>query len=353
MRIQSGKCFAVAAFFITALVACPAVALAQDASDGAADADTTKPWNKGVPVAERDKAQAIFEQGNYHFERSGYSKALAEYRKAIEIWDHPAIRYNIAICLMQLDQPIEAHDHLQKSLSFGEEPLGKRLFAEGKLHQKNLAARLSVVVISTKEEGARVTLDGDELFVGPGSVERVVLGKKHQIVASKKGMLTLTEEFIPEGGKTSKIHLKLEPLSDNVVLVRRWDTWKPWAVVGGGLVAGALGGTFYLLSSQNIDDYDQGILAACPTGCPDDHPDVLRLQSKKDRSDLQNKLMVGSLTVGGLAVTTGLVLAFMNRPRVQRRKDASTTNASSPRVRVTPILGAGTGGAVTELSWRF
>lgn len=328
-------------------------AIAQDEVPAApAESSDANPWNQGVPAAQREEAQAIFEKGNYQFERSGYSKALAEYRKAIALWDHPAIRYNIAICLMQLDQPIEAMEHLEKSLSHGEKPLGRRLFSEGQLHQKNLAARLSVVEVSTTEAGARVTLDGDELFTGPGSTQRTVLLKKHQIVASKEGMLTLTKDFVPESGEDLKIELKLVPLGDNAVLVRRWETWKPWAVVGGGAAAGLLGGAFYLLATGNLDSYDNGVIALCPNGCATDSPEHQGLVGKRDRGELQDKLMIGSLVAGGVALTTGLVLVFLNRPRVQQ-VEGERQSASEPQVSFSPLMGGGGSGALTELAWEF
>jgi hypothetical protein len=338
---------------IFALGLAPDQAIAQDQAPAPAQEESnSSPWNKDVSVAQRDEAQGIFEKGNYHFERSGYSKALAEYRKAIVLWNHPAIRYNMAICLMQLDQPIEAAGHLEKSLHYGEKPLGRRLFSEGQLHQKNLAARLSVVEVATKDAGARVTLDGEELFTGPGSAERTVLAKKHQIVASKEGMLTLTKDFIPEAGEVSKIKIKLVPLSEsNVVLVRRWDTWKPWAVMGGGVVVGAIGGTFYLLTARNVDAYDQGIAAACPSGCSTDSQVYRDLKHKKDRGALQNKVMVGSLVAGGLALSTGVVLLFLNRPRVQHLGGSS--GDSGPQVSLNPLWGHHGTGALTELHWQF
>jgi hypothetical protein len=166
-------------------------------------------------------------------------------------------------------------------------------------------------------------------------------------------MLTLTKDFIPEAGASSKLNLKLVPLSDNVVLVRRWETWKPWAVMGGGVVAGAIGGTFYLLTTRNVDAYDQGIAAACPNGCSTDSQEYRDLQPKKDRGALQNKIMVGSLAAGGLALSTGLVLLFLNRPQVKHVAGGEIQSDSGPQVSLSPLLGQSGSGALTELSWQF
>ena len=320
-------------------------ALAQDAAGADASEDTSaeqRPWNVGVSVEDRETAQALYEQGNRHFERSGYSKALREYRKAILLWDHPAIRYNMAICLMHLDQPIEAATHLTESLRHGEKPIGHRLFSEGKLHQKNLAARLAVVHISTTEAGAKVSLDGEEIFTGPGSVQRTVLSRKHQIVGSKDNMLTLTKDFMPEAGRELRIELAFISLGNGLVLERRWAQWKPWAVVAGGVLASAVGGGFYALAKRNMKAFDDGIALSCPVGCFSDSPTYLALEDKADTAELQNIVMVAGLSLGGVALTTGLILVVLNREQARQVKASEKiqlNQSSQAGLSISPPLG--------------
>ena len=329
---------------VTALLCSSAlVASAQDenpAVEPESPSTPERPWNDGVSVAERETAQSVFEQGNRHFERSGYSKALSEYRKAIQLWDHPAIRYNMAICLMHLDQPIEAAMHLAESLQHGEEPIGSRLFSEGQLHKKNLAARLAIINISTKEAGAKVSLDGEEVFVGPGSVTKTVLSKKHQVVGSKPNMLTVTRDFQPEAGAEMQIDLKFVALTDGIVLKRRWAPWKPWSVVAGGSLAIALGGTFYLLSRRNINEYDKDLELACPAGCLNTSPEYLALQDKVDTADRQNKFAIAGGTIGGVALATGIALVFLNEPRgINTGAKSQLANGAQAGLSVSPPLG--------------
>ena len=59
-----------------------------------------KPWRIGVSAAKRQRALALFRQGNALIIRLKHSKALALYREAIRYWDHPSIQFNIAQCLI-------------------------------------------------------------------------------------------------------------------------------------------------------------------------------------------------------------------------------------------------------------
>ena len=90
------------------------------------------PWAAGVAPENQRQALELYSRGNKLFEQSKHLEALEQYRKAIEFWDHPAIRYNMAVCLINIDKYLEAFGNLEKAMAHGEEPLGKRHFGEGK-----------------------------------------------------------------------------------------------------------------------------------------------------------------------------------------------------------------------------
>ena len=71
-----------------------------------------RPWAKGVPEEAQKWAFVLFEEGNKLFENSEHAAALAKYRQALSVWDHPAIRYNAAVALINLDQPLAANENL-------------------------------------------------------------------------------------------------------------------------------------------------------------------------------------------------------------------------------------------------
>src|SRR6476659_855341 len=71
-----------------------------------------RPWARGVPKDRQAKAIALFREGNGALKESLFPKAAALYRDALQVWDHPAVHYNLALALVNLDQPLEVHEHL-------------------------------------------------------------------------------------------------------------------------------------------------------------------------------------------------------------------------------------------------
>src|SRR6187401_3178794 len=86
-----------------------------------------KPWAQGVAADDQAKALELYRQGNEQFEQAHYLEALAKYEVALRSWDHPSIRYNAAVCLMNLGRIEEAYENLMAALRFGGEPLSAEL----------------------------------------------------------------------------------------------------------------------------------------------------------------------------------------------------------------------------------
>ena len=292
----------------------------EDAASPEVPAPAPKPWNAGISTAQKEAAQPFFEAGNEHFERSSFGNALKEYRQAITFRDHPAIRYNMAICLINLDQPIEAYEQLESALQFGEAPLGKALFKEGQTYRKLLLGQLAELLVATEEVGAKVSLDGEELFVGPGESRRLVQPKRHQLIATKDKMLTLTRELVPAAGELNRVDLELVPIADGVVLKRRWASWKPWAVAGAGAGLALLGVPVRSASGSNADSYDSQVVRACPGGCTELPADIAALRS---RAETQEIVAFSLFFTGGALLTAGVVAAFLNRPQPQTLEASS------------------------------
>src|SRR5262249_43654840 len=82
-----------------------------------------RPWAQGVSDQQQTQALDKFKQGNALFEDHQYANALTTYREAIAFWDHPAIRFNIAVSLIHLDDPVQAFENLESALRYGESPL--------------------------------------------------------------------------------------------------------------------------------------------------------------------------------------------------------------------------------------
>ena len=224
-------------------------------------ADEAKPWALNVPQEMQDKALEEFKKGNESFIKDEWPQALALYLEALKSWDHPNIRYNAAICLMKLDRMVEAYEHMQAAMRYGEAPLGKDLFKQGETYLLVLKKATSYVeVICKQPDGVTVSLDGHRLDKCPDT--KLVAPGKHQIVSEKPGYRTETHELTaPAGGKeTIVIVMELEGTRK---ITRRWARWVPWAVVGAGAAITLAAVPMWFVTQGKFDSYDDDVNKLC------------------------------------------------------------------------------------------
>ena len=281
--------------------------------------DSTSPWSKGVSEETQDKALALFQQGNVFFAEERYTEAYPFYEKALKLWDHPSIRYNIGVCLIHMRQPLEAYDNLQQSMRYGESALTKTIFTQAKAYQSVLELNLAQVAITVIQPDVKVTLDGKELVTNQGTTTVRTLAGMHHLVATKTGFETEQRAVELAPGKLTPQEVTLKPINERTVILRenyerRWSWWLPWAVVGGGVVAGLVGTGVYVDARSKINDYDRKLSEACPAGCTDDMiPASLAKQARTARR--LSQAGIGLWIGAGAAVIAGGALAVINRPR--------------------------------------
>ncbi|HET7545399.1 MAG TPA: hypothetical protein VFK05_36280 [Polyangiaceae bacterium] len=297
----------------------------------------TRPWAENVPDSAQREALALFEEGNKLFETSQHAAALAKYREALKVWDHPAIRYNAAVALINLDQPLAANENLELALRYGALPFSPDTYQQALIYQKLLHGQLARLKVSCGEPDAEVTMDGAPLFISPGETTQWLLPGPHQIVVRKAGYLTETRSLTLVAGRQASEAVALQQLRTIPThTVQRWPTWQPWAVLGSGLVVGALGVPFMVSAKSNINAYDDWISASCPTGC--ETGDVPRgVFDQRDRGRTQNIVAVSLFSAGGALAAGGIVMLILNQPR-------SVPLQTTSRLSATPVIGAGTVG---------
>ena len=275
-----------------------------------------KPWVTGVTEKAKADAKVLLDRGNAKFVDRDYVAALDLYKQAVAIWDHPAIRFNMVRCLIQLDRTVEANENLTLALKYGAAPLEEAVYREALTYQKLLANEVGTVRVHCEQAGVKVTLDGEPVLDCPGVTERRVKPGRHQLVGAKTGFLTKTSEVVVIGGGNEQVALSLSPMEGRGVLVHRWPTWMPWVVVGAGLTLTGVGGLIEYQSFKTMDDYDRALVAACiNTGCGPDRPVPDHVRDLKSTARLQNAIAIGAIATGVATVITGGVLVYMNRAR--------------------------------------
>ena len=291
-------------------------------------------WSRGVPEAAQVRALQLFREGNVFLEQGKYTEAMPLYERALSVWDHPNIRFNLAVCLINMRQPLAAWNHLQQALRFGDAPLGKRLHAEGMTYVAVLEASLAQLTIRSTQPGIRVMVDGAQVLDGPGEHTMKVLAGKHQMVASRPGYTTQSRALDLPAGKTSAEQIalapeKIEVRRDNYD--RRWPWWVPWAVTVGGVALGGAGAGIYVAARTERDRYDRAFAAMCPEGCPESTlPADLRARGA---NALRNsRVAIGMWITAGVLGITGGVMAVLNRP--YRIEDRTGPRTATPSVTV-------------------
>jgi tetratricopeptide (TPR) repeat protein len=314
---------------------------AQPANEAIEIGGEDRPWNQGVAVEVRDAARALFLKGNEQFQIPLFAQAAEHYAAALARWKHPAFYFNLALAQLNLGQVVEAHDNLEQALRYGEQPLGAKRFQVAQKQFEEVQRQLGQIRVTCATEAAEVTLDGVALFTGPGSHQAWVKAKAHEVTAKRPDYLSEARRVTVSPGEIKSLDLRLITLGEAAEAGRRWAIWKPWAVIAAGGAVAAAGGVLNVLSSRNFNDFDArfaGLTCAAmpPHGCA--KTEIPRdLTSLLNRARREQELAVAGYIVGGSLIATGVVLLYMNRPRLLEQSD---TSSPVGRVAVVPTVSA-------------
>jgi hypothetical protein len=276
-----------------------------------APAHGDEPWKQGVTPERQAAAQALLEEGNAQFLERNYAAALTKYEAALEVWDHPAIRYNMVRALVYLDRYVEAYDNLELALKYGGDPLEATVYEEALSYRKLLVGRVAKLVITCTQDDVRVTLDGQPVLTCPGQAVRTVLPGHHQLVGKKPHHLTRTLEITAQGGKDESVSLSLQQVSTSS---SAWTTKRVVAVGLGAVAVISLGTGIGLgIAAENKESQAYAF-------CPD--PDVPCSDSERSNELVRSghRLATGanvSFGVAALAIVGGTVLWFIGAPARQ------------------------------------
>ena len=264
----------------------------------------------------QDAALALYKEGNAFFSQAQYKEALEKYVQALAIWDHPAIRYNAAVCLINLDRPVEAYEDLEAAMRFGEPPLGDDLYKQGRTTGScsRAGSPRSRSPPNRPTRGSRSM--ANRCCNGAGTGSRHVLSGDHQLVAEKPGYQTETKPVHVNGGDHVTIVIDLHPLERVGEMRRRFPRWVPWTVLAAGGAVAIASLPLLLDARSAYNSYDAGVTMYCnPSGCP---PAPLPSQYSADRhhGDTMQSMGFTAIGVGSALVASGVVLLVLNQPRL-------------------------------------
>ena len=286
-----------------------------------------QPWETGVSQENRDKANQIFSEANALFAQQAHQPALEKYNEAIKLWDHPLIRYNMAVSLIRLDRMLEAADSLDAALRFGQAPFTAEHYLQAIDYQNLVSGRVGNVEAKCSQDGVQILLDGKPWFQCPGSKKQRVLAGEHVIVGEKKEFATKSRHLVVAGRATASAELTLESFDSVVKYEYPSPRWLPWTVTGAG-VAVALGGLGFWFAGRNqMDKFEADFAMGCPTGCEADLSQHTLLADARDSAQFKGKVAVTMMITGGAITIGGVVWAIINRPkRVRPAMEVQPTN---------------------------
>jgi hypothetical protein len=311
---------------------------------------------RAVAEADERAAEMAFREGNERLNDGLFVKAAESYRKALMRWDHPAIHYNLALALINLDQPIEVHEHMSKALQYGPEPLEKDKYDHGREYLRLVEGQLADIEVSCDKVGAKVSVDGKQVFVAPGRYAAKVRVGKHTFFADKEGYNARVETPFVGAGEAFRINLKVYTTPELTRYSRKWDrSWVPYAVIGGGVTV-TLGGALFQLSAQTSYDRYDNLVRTCnqpAAGCSTDpsNPQIAEINKARDSGDSKRLMSFIGFGVGGAAIATGIVLAYVNRTRpyqITPEQLESQKSSAPSSIAIVPVVSPESVGATVQ-----
>lgn len=306
-----------------------------------------RPWVAGVSAKEQKAALDLFREGNALLKESLFVQAAAKYREALSHWNHPGIHYNLALALLNLDQPIEVYKHLEEALKYGPAPLDADKFDHANRYRALIEKQLAHIEITCeKPAGAVVTMDGQRLFLAPGRYAGLVRVGQHTIVAQRKGYVAVQKSpTLPPGEKT-KIELRMFTAEQLTHYKRRWPLYMPIAVLAAGVVAAGVGGILQWQAKESYNAYDRGIgscsVGSATGGCTPNGA----LADKRSAGDAMQGTAIAFYAVGAGLAAAGGVLLYLDRARPYHVEEGET---AQPPVIVAPLVSSNAAGATVTV----
>jgi hypothetical protein len=294
------------------------------------------PWAQGVPLANQKAANKLFAEANQLFAQQAHAPALEKYKAAIALWDHPLIRFNMAVTEIRLDRILDAAEDLDKALRYGNTPFTGELYQEALDYQALVRKQVGVIAASCDQGDVHVLLDGKPWFACPGKQQVKVLAGEHVLLGEKKEFMTKSQRLVVKGGGTSTEQVHLIPIESAVIMKYRYRRWVPYTITAIGVAVGGGGLALYFNGRSGMDKLAADFTTNCPSGC--NLSDKPFLKDELDSAKLKGNIGVGMMAAGGAVAVTGIILTILNK-----------AERVLPSVEAQPMPG----GAAASVGWSF
>jgi hypothetical protein len=300
-----------------------------------------RPWAVGVSEADQKAALAAFAEGNSLIHDALFVKAADKYREALQHWKHPAIYYNLALALVNLDKPVEMYDALEKAMAYGPAPLDEDKFQRAEGYKKLVEGQLAHVELTCDQPGAKVYIDNQEVFTAPGQYTGLVIVGEHTVTAKGEGFAPteISEKLGPR--ETMRLNVKLFTDAELTRYHRRMPVWLPYTVGGAGLLIAGIGGIIDQQARNDFKTYDTSI-ASCaamdPTHGCSTAPNYDHIKSS---AETKQTIAVSGFVLGGAAFVAGAVMLVLNRSESYRIDPFAE---KQPEISIVPVIGPDGGG---------
>jgi hypothetical protein len=189
-------------------------------------------------AGDQKEADRHFKSGVALFKESKFTEALAEFERAYEIAPHPLVLYNIAGCHRELSHYGEAVKYYKRFLDEGKGKVPAARLADAQKELDAILARIARITVTvTGADGAKISLDGNELGTLPLDMPLIVPPGEHRLVASAPAHRDAERSVRVASGDAVKVELtlvELPPTEPAPHEVRRTNEPAPGVAVPAG-----------------------------------------------------------------------------------------------------------------------
>lgn len=256
--------------------ASPATESPPDAQTGSAAGGDTAPAG---PQSDTDRARAEFALGIACIEQHETRCAIDHFRTALELHDAPAIRYNLASALFELEQYPEAARHVATVLADEEAPEDIRAHTETLHTQLQERGGTLAITVAGSAEGAEVQVDDDT--IPPSQRASVIVAPGTRVVTLVRDDQELARQEVEvTAGRPSTVELVAPPTPEEVAAQADLETqdvpasepafyeeWPFWVIVGSSaalitliVIAAVVATESAPIEEPVSGNYDPGIL---------------------------------------------------------------------------------------------